>query len=211
MTTSQSVVAGVLWIATLGLLALVLLNYRLIDRLYSGASLMKTGGLKPGVEIPPINVVTDHEGGGAALLLPTNGERYLVAFVSVDCDGCRALLSTLAARKEFSGFMAAVVVEGVPYGRRVAPLPEGVPIYVAHAGDRVKRDFGVTVVPLLYVLREGKVLATGAVASEDELRKLLEQADANEEEFGSATEPVVVPGNRRVDATATAEMSPDGG
>jgi hypothetical protein len=180
MSTGQGLVVGVLWVMALGLLGLVLLLYRQVDRAYSGAGRAGGGGLKPGVEIQPIEILTE-SGDVDVLELPTQEDRYLLAFVSLDCAGCRMLVRTLADRRAFDGPALAVIVDGVPKGKPVSDLPDGIPTYAAFGGSQLKRGFGVTVVPLLYVMRDRIVLASGTVTNEQELSRLLAEADSNEE------------------------------
>jgi hypothetical protein len=205
VTSAQTIVIAVLWVAVLGLMALVLLLYRQVDRAYAGGRASKTGGLKPGVQLPEVTIISDD--GVGALELPGGPEPSLLAFVSLDCDGCNALMKTLARRKAFNGTVMAVVVEGIPRGLPVPDLPPEVTTYAAHSGAQLRRALGITVVPLVYVLRGRTVLATGTVATDDEVRDLLETARKNDADLrdvalsaeGNALPDVVPVGSGRRD------------
>lgn len=186
MSTGQTVVAATLWVVVLALLALVLLLYRHVDRAYSGKSEFgRTLGLMPGVEVPPIEIVG--EAGISVLRLPgEDEERYLLAFVSAECAGCVALLETLGKEQVFNGVAIAILVQPVPIGHPVPEAPPNVQMHGAASPADIRRHFGITLVPLVYVMRGAKVLAAGGGATEAEVKELLATANKNEAEMMTA-------------------------
>lgn len=182
MSTGQTVVAATLWVVVMALLALVLLLYRHVDRAYSGRSgFGRTAGLMPGVEVPPIEIVG--EAGISVLRLPEESEeRYLLAFVSAECAGCVSLLETLGKEQAFDGTAVAILIQPVPIGHPVPEAPPNVQMHGAASPADIRRHFGITFVPLVYVMRGLKVLAAGGGATEAELKELLVTASENEAE-----------------------------
>lgn len=185
MTGGQTIVAVTLWVVVLTLLALVLLLYRHVERAFSGTGFGKSAGLMPGVEVPPIEIMT--ETGPSVLSLPEEeDDPYLLSFVSADCAGCVSLLDTLSEKRVFSGVAIAILIEPVPMGR---PAPEARPnvrIHGAASPADVRRHFGITLVPLVYVMQGTKVLAAGGGATEAEVKQLLVTARENQAEARTA-------------------------
>lgn len=206
MTTVQTITAVVLWTVVLTLLLLVLLLYRQVERAYQSAGVGRGGGLLPGVEFPAIEIMT--EAGQDFLQLPTDSEPYLVAFATPDCDGCITLLNTLAKRKAFEGVAIGVLIDPVPQGRPVPEFPEGLPIYGAASPLGIRRSFGITTVPLLYVMRERTVLASGTVLKDEEITRLLQEAERNEADLRAVGVDTQSNGN---DPTLAASTGPRDG
>lgn len=181
MSTGQTVVAATLWVVVLALLALVLLLYRHVDRAYSRGGVGSSVGLMPGVEVPPIEIVG--EDGISVLRLPEETEEpYLLAFVSAECAGCVSLLETLGKEQAFNGVAIAILIQPVPIGHPVPEPPPNVQMHGAAAPADIRRHFGITFVPLVYVMRGAKVLAGGGGATEAEVEQLLATASENEAE-----------------------------
>ena len=179
MTTGQTVVAATLWVVVLGLLALVLLLYRHVDRAYSANDFGKSAGLMPGVDVPPIEIMTNS--GPMPLRTPKPEEGpYLLAFVNADCAGCAALLETLRKERVFKGTAIAIMVQPVPVGHPMHEAPPNVEMHGAASPADVRRHFGITFVPLVYIMRGTRVLASGGGATEGEVRELVATAKANE-------------------------------
>lgn len=193
MTAGQTVVAATLWIVVLALMVLVLLLYRHVDHAYSGRSgFSRTAGLMPGVEVPPIEIVGKE--GASVLRLPDVDEgRYLLAFVSAECAGCLSLLKILGEEKAFGGVAIAILVQPVPIGHPIPEVPPNVRMHGAASPADIRRHFGITFVPLVYVMSGPTVLAAGGGATEAELKELLLTARENEAEaLANETEEIKV-------------------
>jgi hypothetical protein len=192
VTTGQTIVAATLWVVVFGLLALVLLLYRHVERAYGGSEFGRSAGLMPGVEVPSIEIMTNE--GPAPLMLPDESEdRYLLAFVSADCAGCASLLDILGREEVFDGYAVAVLVQPVPAGHPMHEPPPNVRMHGAASPADIRRHFGISFVPLVYVMRGMRVLAAGGGATEAELKKLLVTARENEAEvMAQAAEKITV-------------------
>jgi hypothetical protein len=182
VSAGQTVVAATLWVVVLALLLLVLLLYRHVDHAYSGRSgFSRTAGLMPGVEVPPIEIVGKE--GISVLRLPGEDEGpYLLAFVSAECAGCVSLLKTLGKEQAFAGTAIAILVQPVPIGHPIPDPPANVQMHGAASPADIRRHFGITFVPLVYVMRGTTVLAAGGGATEKGLKELLVTAKENEAE-----------------------------
>ncbi|HEV2857702.1 MAG TPA: hypothetical protein VGW80_04790 [Solirubrobacterales bacterium] len=201
MSAAQTIVAAVLWIVILGLLALVLLLYRHVDRAYSGSEFGRSMGLMPGVEVPPLEIMTND--GSSVLRLPGEGEDpYLLSFINAECGGCVALLETLGEERVFKGVAIAILVQPVPVGHPVPEAPPNVHLHGAASPADVRRHFGITFVPLVYVMRGTKVLAAGGGATEAELKELLVTARENEAEVMMPPEKIEVTPRRMASSDA---------
>jgi len=192
MSTAQTIVAAALWVVVLGLLALVLLLYRHVDRAYSSSGFGKSMGLMPGVEVPPLEIMTNS--GPSVLRLPGEEEgRYILSFVNAECAGCVALLETLGRERAFKGTAIAILVQPVPVGHGTPEAPPNVQMHGSASPVDVRRHFGITFVPLVYVMRGTKVLAAGGGATEAEVKELLVTAKQNEAEvMASAADSIEV-------------------
>lgn len=192
MSTAQTIVAAALWVVVLGLLALVLLLYRQVERAYSGSGFGKSMGLMPGVEVPPLEIMT--KTGPSVLDLPGEEEgRYVLAFINAECAGCVALLETLGRERAFKGTAIVILIQPVPIGHGLPEAPPNVQMHGAASPVDVRRHFGITFVPLVYVMRGTKVLAAGGGATEAEVKELLVSAEENEAEvMASAAEAIEV-------------------
>lgn len=173
MTTQQSIVVTVLWVGVGGLFCLVLLLYRAVDRAYRQDARSKQGGLLPGAETPPVEILT---GAGIDFLdFPALESPYLLGFVSGGCDECLRLYDTLVAEPALSGSAALVIIDGQPFEREENG-GGSVEIHVAAHPPDIQRAFGVTALPLVYIMRERMVLSVGVASTSSEIRTLVEEA-----------------------------------
>jgi hypothetical protein len=173
MTTLQTIVAAALWVSVLGLLSLVLVLYRAVDRAYQRGEDHHQGGLLPGADAPPVEILTGH---GIDFLAPPSRDRpYLLGFISSDCDDCRRLLGTLAETDVWEGPSVLVLVSG---GTFDADVPEDRPIEIhpaAHPPD-LQRGYGITSLPLVYVMRGETVLGVALASAPEEVAELIGEA-----------------------------------
>jgi hypothetical protein len=162
---------GALWLVFLVLAGLLLVLYRQVEKAYETAEIDDKGALLPGVEVPDVEVIADY--GIAPLELPPDAGEVLLAITSASCSACSTLVKTLADDGVSSGRRVVLVEGDSPAGLWGAP--RNVEIWaLAHPPD-VIRHFGVTNVPLLYVL-DGNVVQAVAVASErDEVVELVRE------------------------------------
>jgi hypothetical protein len=185
MTTQQSIVIAVMWMVVAGLFALVLLLYRSVERAYRQSSRGQQGGLLPGAEAPPVEILT---GDGIEFLPPLATDRpYFLGFVNGDCDDCARLLDALLDGAGHSTRAALVLVDGRAFER---PIPVDAPVEVhpaAHPPD-IQRGYGVSVLPLVYVMRNRTVLAVGSPAAPEQVHELLEDARRIEAELDAVRE-----------------------
>lgn len=172
----------VLWLILAALTSLLALLYRQVERAYRKTAAIQAAGLLAGNVAPDLEVLTS--AGVEPLALPDTDEIAVVAFVTPECDACRSLLAALADR--ISGVDRALALVHGETTPELRTAMDRVEIHwLASPGDAV-RDFGVTIVPLVYILRGRTILNSGTVASAVEVEELVEQglryeaADASE-------------------------------
>jgi hypothetical protein len=178
MTTQQTIVIAIMWLLVAGLFVLVLLLYRSVDRAYGQASRIRQGGLLPGAEAPPVEILT---GAGIDFLAPPAVDsEYLLGFVSGDCRECTELLMTLLDDDAPALPATLVIVDGKGFD---VSVPDGSPIAIhpaAHPPD-IQRGYGLTTLPMLYVMRNWTVLAVGTAVTEPQIAALMEEAALTDE------------------------------
>jgi hypothetical protein len=163
---------GVLWFVFMILAALLVLLYRQVEKAYQAAEGDDKGALLPGVEVPDIEIIG--EAGIAPLELRNHHEQMILAITSASCDACETLVRTLTDDRLFSGRRVVVIEGDAPAGHWGAP--SNVEIWaLAHPPDII-RQFGVTSVPLAYVLSAGVVEAVAVASERDEVLALLSEA-----------------------------------
>lgn len=173
MTTQQTIVVAVLWLAVGGLFGLVLLLYRSMERAYSKGDRVRQGGLLPGAEAPPIEILT---GAGIDFLEPASVDTpYLLGFASGDCHECTQLLDTLLDDGVFEGHAALVLVDGKGFGRDV-PRSSRVAVHPAAHPPDIQRGYGLTMLPVVYVMRQWTVLAVASAFTATQIQELVEEA-----------------------------------
>ena len=132
--------------------------------------------------------------GSYAVIDPSeHAERLVFAFVRTGCDSCAQLLRELAQNGLPEQTFALVNGEGFnEYAHSKGDRFEA--LWLAHPPD-VVRSYGVTAVPLVYVVHRGRVLAAKATATRKGVEALLADADLIEQELareaaGNGSTPV---------------------
>ncbi len=192
MSTAETVSAVVLWLIAAGVLALLLLLYRQVDRAYGSNSSNRATALVPGVELPDVEIMTSE--GPGFLELPAGSEPTLLTFLSSDCDRCSVLERTLLAENAFEGEVNCLFIDAQPSGEPEVRRPEdteSVHFHSAAYPPDLPKKFGLNSVPLVYVLDGKTVLAADSAATESELVELVEKARKKQAEL--AEEPTGPP------------------
>lgn len=172
MSPVEVVAFGTLWFAFIGVAALVLLLYRQVEHAYSSASGADIGGLPSGVDAPDIEVL--REGSEAPLGFGGPG-MLLLAFVSSSCESCQQLLTTLKDQAPFGGRIVGLVNGETT--RELRELSGELELeWLAHPPD-VMRSYGVSVVPMVYIIYGRTVLASGTVATASGVADLVLEAE----------------------------------
>ena len=170
MTTMQTVSVAVLWIGFLLLAGLVLLLYRQVERAYNSDA-KETAALLPGVRAPDVEILDGEEIG--PLAFPPEPAMSLLAFVSTTCEACVSLIDALAGLDGFDGRKTILVNGEGDGGWQRRP---GLDIlWLAHPPD-VVRTYGVSAVPMVYVLRGRTIIGGGVLSTRRELGELLDEA-----------------------------------
>lgn len=186
MSTPETIVAAVLWVVAVLVLLLLLLLYRQVDRAYGSNDAGQATALRPGVELPAVEVMT--LSGPDFLELPSGPEPSILAFIGSRCDRCSQLVETLRRESVFTGPANCLLVDASPDGEATVQAPpdsENVRFYSAAYAPDIPRAFGVSSVPLVYVLDGKTVLAARPAADEEELAELLESARQQQAELAA--------------------------
>jgi len=187
MSTPETIAVVALWIVAAAILLLLLLLYRQVDSAYGSNESNQSTALLPGVELPPVEIMTP--AGPDFLDLPADPELSILAFLGSDCDRCAQLEETLTKEPVFDGLANCLFVSATPNGEPIGQRPddtETVRFYSAAYAPDVPRTFGVNSVPLVYVLQGRTVLAAHSAADHRELAELLDAA--REQRAALATE-----------------------
>lgn len=173
MSPTQTAVYSALWILFAGLLALIALLYRQLDKAYARANDLG-GGLQPGAQAPDVNVIADDE--QELLRWPEPDALMLLSFVTSECPACSTLLDVLRDFS-FEGRMVALVSGTTNHqlSKLLASQTNLELRWPVHPPDAAK-SFGVSRVPLVYVIRGRTILGSGAASTRDDLRKLIDNA-----------------------------------
>jgi hypothetical protein len=178
MSGLEVAVFTALWVVLLALGTLVLVLYRLVDRAYRlGAT--ADAALAPGSQAPEIEVLSAD--GSVMVIDPTEEPgRLTLAFVRSGCEACTELMDELAPDGLGPNTIALVNGEGFnEYANGSRGLKT---LWLAHPPN-VIRDYGVTVAPLVFVLKDGVVLAAKSISTRPEFERLVEAADGMEQEL----------------------------
>lgn len=172
MNGIELVAFGALWCIFAALTALVALLYRQVERAYQRSAAVQAAGIVAGNEIPDLEVAT--ETGVEPLEHSPDGSLAIMAFVTPECDACKALLGDL--KVGFDGVdRILVLVNGETSGALREAVRDLEILWLAHPNDAV-RHYGVTVVPLVYVVRGRMVLASGVASHGSEVNALIQRA-----------------------------------
>lgn len=170
MSTAVLVVFGVLWLAALALAGLVLIVYRELDGAYARTEAsLSSGGLTEGSRPAPLLVVGP--GGTEELRLADETGTRLVGIVSTDCSACEATMASL--QEGLDGAPETIVLitgsqrKFVEYGR------PGLTLHWVHNTADLQFRLGVTVVPTLYLLRDGAVVDSTTDGSPGAIEELV--------------------------------------
>ncbi len=184
MSTPETIISVTLWVVAVTVLLLLLLLYRQVDRAYGSNEAGQSTALLPGVELPPVEVMTPS--GPGFLELPAGPEPSILAFIGTGCDRCARLVETLKSESAFYGLANCLFVDATPAGEAVGEVPdnsENVKFYSAAYAPDIPRAFGVNSVPLVYVLDGRTVLAARPAADDRELTELLATARRQRDEL----------------------------
>jgi hypothetical protein len=176
MSTIEIIAFGTLWFVIVMLALLLLLLYRQVERAYERAALGQAAGLPPGTEAPEIEVLTAD--GTETFGFPDDEELALLAFVSSDCAACDRLLEALRLGVPQVNRTVIAARSESEDGERFANLPAPLEvIWPAYPGS-ILHDYGVRVVPLCYLSRRNRVVASGAPSSRTELDDLVASSNS---------------------------------
>jgi hypothetical protein len=178
MSTAETISAVTLWLIAAGVLALLLLLYRQVDRAYGAKTSNQATSLMPGVELPDVEIMTAE--GPGFLELPAGRGPSMLAFLSSDCDRCSSLERTLISEEVFEGQVHCLFIDAQAKGEPEVTRPdntERVRFFSAAYPPDLPRKFGLNSVPLVYVLDGKTVLAADSAASKAELAALVAKAE----------------------------------
>ena len=178
MTSIEMVAFGALWAIAFVMGALLLLLYRQVEKAYRQDLQEQAGGLLPGVEAPPLEVLTDE--GNVPLQLPYPGELALLAFMTTTCDACSKLLPILADDRVTDARVIVLVSGGRAADVDIPDNPRVEVLWLAHPPDATRR-YGASIAPFVYVVRGRTVLASKTISTRDGVAELLDEARANEQ------------------------------
>jgi thiol-disulfide isomerase/thioredoxin len=188
MTPLEVVAFAALWLIACVLGGLVLLLYRQIERAYQ-LQAGQAGGLLPGVEAPGLEIIGTE--GTEPLLIPVDDSRMTVlAFMSTVCEACEKLMPALENDALVNASVIALMSGETTKWTVPSENPRVQMHWLAHPPDAVKR-YGASVTPFLYVLRGRVILASKAVSTRAALKRLLDEANANEEQLRETPTAVV--------------------
>lgn len=171
MTDINMVVFGVLWVLTAALASLLLVLYRRIDVAYKSGEQPRFTGLVPGTRLPPIEIL--NESGLDWMPIPQT-QRHILAFVNASCDDCHRLLRNLEG-DSWNLPVIAVITSGDRLDESIYNNPR-FSVYVAGHAPDLKRDYGVNVVPVMYVIAEGRVASGRVAVSKKDIESVISQA-----------------------------------
>ena len=187
MTPIETIGFIVLWLVAISLAGLVVLLYRQVERAYRRSAAVQALGISAGNVLPDLEVISDE---GTELLDFSSVDDHrltVLAFVTSTCSSCRRLVTDLADWRH-PGVRTIVAVHGETT-EEFRQAAERIDVkWLANPGDAV-RDFGVMLVPLVYVASGRTVLASGAVASGADASKLVEQALTSEQVTSTTPAP----------------------
>lgn len=196
MTSIELVGFSALWLVAVSLIALLVLLYRQVERGYRRSAAMQALGIPIGNNLPGLEVIS---GEGTEILDfgPSADALTVLAFVTSTCSSCRRLVGDL--QDGIDRDVRAVVAVNGETTDELRQAAETVEVrWMANPGDAI-RDFGVMLVPLVYVAHHGIVLASGPVASGGEVTSLIDRARAEMAHDGSPVtvqSPVAIGGSR---------------
>lgn len=172
MTPIELTGFAVLWAIFLCLTALVALLYRQVERAYRRSAAMQASGLEAGNVVPELQVLA--EDGPRPFQLADGDALALLTFVTSECESCRRLLEDL--RPGVGPVSRRVVLVHGETTPELRDAMDDLEVYwLANPVDAV-RDFGVMLVPFVYVVRGRMVLGSGAVATGREVSALIDEA-----------------------------------
>jgi hypothetical protein len=171
VTSGQELVFAVLWLCVLFLIGLVLVLYREVDRAYSAESSVKSAGLLSGTPLPDLEIVD----GTQVTLLPKlrSDDPVEIVFIKRSCVRCETLVGEFSPSSADPGVRTVIVVLEGETPKVRASLSPAVEVYEPAFPIETARDFGVSMVPLAYFAKGGRVIATGSPSSRAELTSLL--------------------------------------
>jgi hypothetical protein len=182
MSPIETVAFGTLWVVLLALGALVLVLYRQLDKAYRESTGAATNALERGTQAPPIAVLGESE--IEDLALPAD-DLAVLAFVTTSCTACDDLVKRLTSGDDAPSARTVVLVTGEGYREYVGVGAPRVTMHWIVSPADVKADWRVSLVPMLYAVRDGVVLAASIDGSPDGVRALLDDAAA----AGNGTDP----------------------
>jgi hypothetical protein len=185
MSGIELVAFGVLWAVLVGLAALVLVLYRQVERAYAASARGAPGGLSPGTEAPGLEVLQGTE--IVEWHVPDDDRIRVLAFVTTTCEACVRLLRALTDLERREGVQPVVLVQGEAQGEMAALMRELETVWIAHPPE-VVTNYGITIYPLVYVVRGRTVLASRSVASRGDLSKLVTEAQGVGENVAPSSE-----------------------
>jgi hypothetical protein len=176
MKPIETVAFGTLWVVLLALAGLVLVLYRQLDKAYRESTGAVSNALPRGTKAPPVAVLGDSEI-EEDLTLP-EGELAVLAFVTTACEACADLVKRLMSGEDAPSTRTAVLVTGEGYRDYVGVGEPRVTMHWIVSPADVKDDWRVSLVPMLYAVRDGIVLAASNDGSSEGVWGLLDEAGA---------------------------------
>lgn len=178
MTNVQLAVYLILWTGVAVLGTFVVLMYRELDRAYGRTQgPVQGGGLAEGAAVPPILVVGP--GGTDELAIAEKPGPLLLAVVTTDCPACEQTMELLHSGANHDvPVLALVGGSGTKYSNLATDRLE---LHWLHNPADAGAKLLVTVVPTLYMLMDGLVVASTADGSSDGIRALVATAGSESE------------------------------
>lgn len=174
MTGVEVAAVSGLWVVLFVLAALVLVLYRQVEKAYRYSAGVADSALRPGSVVPDVAVVRE----GVIQPVPyPERELSFVVFVTSTCSSCRDLMQRLDS-SEGVGPRVVALVTGDGFQEYSEPRNQRMATYWVSSPADVHDQFGVNLVPMVYVIRDRTVLGATHDSSDSGLRALLAQVEA---------------------------------
>lgn len=169
MNTTQALAFGTLWIVLFALAALVLVLYRQVERAYRDGRPAAVNALPAGSDAPPVSVISE----GAIRTVSAPEEPTLIVFVTSSCAACRETMRLLMGDPQLNPGRTLVFITGQGYEHEARDSPPGTSLFAVASPADVNSDYRLTVVPMIYLVTNRRVVAATSDGSVSGLQTLL--------------------------------------
>lgn len=181
MSALETSTFTILWAFLVFVAFLVVVGFRQIERAQRSALPAPTT-LGIGERPPEIHIIGD----SGIEQLEHGKAPYLLAFLSPGCGACKSTMEHLLATELPLRTVAVVTAPGKSDYADAVPPPNMSVRWIANPAD-ARVYYKINVVPTLYVLRDGEVLAASNDGSSRGIERLLEQAQHRHETAPNST------------------------